>query len=83
MPGPQDKVVTVQAATAVVPTIQITRVGAQLQATVYGQVTLSDGTVDANPVTYILAGAVDTAVRNYMDGAALTKWRTANGIEAP
>lgn len=83
MPGPQDKTTTIQAATAVIGAIQVNRVGASLQAIIYGSVTLSDGTTMSKPFTYILSGAADTAVRNFMDGAALTKWRTDNGIEAP
>lgn len=83
MPGPLNKTVTVQAATAAVAAITFHKVGSTIQATASGSVDVSDGTKDAESVTWTLSGAAETTVRNFMDGAALTKWRDSRGLEAP
>ena len=86
MPGPIDKAVTIQAASASIHTIQFTRlddVAKSIRATAHGSVDVSDGTSSSEQVSWILSGAAETTVRNFMDGAALTRWRTAKGIEAP
>lgn len=84
MPGPQNKTVTITGATAVVHSVQFTKQSdGTIQATAYGSVSLTDGTVDSESVTWTLAGAAETTVRNFMDNQALTRWRTQKGVEAP
>ena len=84
MPGPQNKIVTITASTAAVAAIQFSKLpDGSIQAVAYGSVSLSDGRVDADTATWVLTGAAETTVRNFMDNQALTRWRTAKGIEAP
>ncbi len=88
MPGPQNKTVTFTASTAVVGSMEFNRNPANpagpIMARVRGQVSLSDGSIEQiSTLPFVLSGAVETAVRNLMDGGALTRLRTDNGIEAP
>lgn len=89
MPGPQNKTVTEVASTAVVYTVQFLRdplaPSGPISASINGQVSLSDGTVKQlpQPAFQLPNGAFETAVRNMMDGVALTRLRTVEGIEAP
>ena len=83
-PGPLNKTVTAIASTAAVQSVQFTKQpDGTIQATSYGSVSLSDGGVDSEAERWTLGGAAETTVRNFMDGQALTRWRTAKGIEAP
>lgn len=88
MPGPQNKVITVQAATAVVYSVQFTRdplvPGGPISAVIYGTVNKSDGTVELiSQSPFPLSGGVDATIRGMMDGAGLTRMRTIAGLEAP
>lgn len=88
MPGPQNKTLTIQGASAVNYQWIVTRDPSNPAGPIYlqlfGVVTLSDGTsrqIAQSP--FILGGAFETTIRNAMDGAALTKMRSVEGIEAP
>ena len=84
MPGPLNRTITLTASTAVVHAIGFQKMeNGTIQATSHGSVAVSDGTTAPGSETWTLSGAAETAIRNIMDGVALTRWRTARGIEAP
>lgn len=91
MPGPQDKTVSILGASVVVASVRFTRETAlvddvptaQIHAHAVGTATRSDGATDDARVSWVVSGAVETAVLNLMDGQALTKLRQKLGTEAP
>lgn len=88
MPGPQNKNVTFTGSTAVVHSFQCSRNPANpagpITAEVWGRVNLSDGTTEEiNAPPIVLSGALETLIRGLMDAQALTRLRSANGLEAP
>jgi hypothetical protein len=88
MPGPANKTVTYTGSTAVVHSLHFSRdpsaPNGAITAEIVGRVTLVGGAFEfINAPAFVLSGAIETAVRNLMDGQALTRLRTVNGIEAP
>lgn len=93
----QDKSVTILGATCNVHSVQFSRVlmlvepvngvpqpsVEKISATAYGSANRSDGTKDNESVTWILAGAAETTVRNFMDAQAVTRLRQKMGLETP
>lgn len=81
----QDKTVTILGATARVHSVQFTRetVAGPITATAYGSASRSDGTRDNEAVTWILSGAAETTVRNFMDNQATMRLREKMGLESP
>lgn len=85
MPGPQNKSITVQGNTAAVSALFFRRTAdGTLHAQVIGSVQKSDGGTDRETLELIIPnGSLKTQIVALMDGAALTQWRAAYGLEAP
>lgn len=90
MPGPQNKSVTITASTAVVYSLQVTRdvdnPAGPITAQIFGRVSTTDPLTPNKQLVqppFVLTGGFETTFRTLMDGAALTRLRTVEGIEAP
>lgn len=80
--APTDKVAVVMGATARVTYLCIAREpDDSLAVTARGEVQVDGGEPLAKVVRWKLAGAAETAARNFLDGPAATRWRSEHGLE--